>query len=72
MAKVTINLERDLYKTDRITYDRYTIYIDGEKYRTGYINPYVWENKKQQYYWPEYMTTEEELNTIKKMYHWLF
>lgn len=68
MAKnVNIVLEREIRGTD---YEKYTIYVDDEKYVTGWIKPWLTDTKYYTYF--HYMTNKEILMKIKEMYHWLF
>ncbi len=67
MANVNIVLERDVKGT---SYEKYTIYVNNKKHITGWIKPWLVGQKYHLYY--HYMTATEMLETIQKMYYWLF
>ena len=57
------------YKNDRV--DKINIYVNNEKYITGWIKPwYVNWNKYRTGY--HYLTNKELFELIKEMYYWLF
>ena len=64
MANVNIVLERDVRGTN---HEKYSIYVNNDKYITGWIKP--WNKYRYGYH---YLTTKEMLERIKEMYYWLF
>ena len=65
---VNIVLERDIKGTN---HEKYSIYVNNEKYVTGWIKPwdYNWNKYRTGYH---YLTNTEMLERIKEMYYWLF
>lgn len=65
---VNIVLERDIRGTN---YEMYSIYVNNEKYITGWIRPWDCDWTKYRYGY-HYLTNTEILERIKEMYYWLF